>query len=165
MDKNRRDDECLAVVQLWIYYMGLKRKKKKSLSSFQNKCWKVFSEYIRLRDADENGIGSCISCGIKKHWKELQAGHYVAKSLSLALRFHVKNVHPQCVACNLWRHGNPTSYALALKRRYGDDILEELDDIRRTNEGMRYYESDYCEMIEKFENELENLKQNKKFLI
>lgn len=58
-----------------------------------------------------------------------------------------------------------TSYALALKRRYGDDILEELDDIRRTNEGMRYYESDYCEMIEKFENELENLKQNKKFLI
>lgn len=80
------------------------------------------------------------------------------KSLSLALRYHEKNVHAQCVACNLWRHGNPTSYALALQRKYGDTILEELDQIRKANEGMKISPSDYQEMIETYKNKLEAMK-------
>jgi len=135
-----------------------KKKKKGSAVAIKNRVWKIFSEYIRRRDADQNGIASCISCGIKKPWVEFHAGHYVAKSLSLALRYHEQNVHAQCVACNLWRHGNLTSYALALKRKYGDNILEELDDIRRENEGMRISTSDYEEMIEKYKGELEKMK-------
>lgn len=135
-----------------------KKKKKSSPTALRNKFWKIFSEYIRRRDCFDDEIAKCISCDAEKHWKELQAGHYVAKSLSLALRYHEKNVHAQCVACNLWRHGNPTSYALALQRKYGDTILEELDQIRKSNEGMKISPSDYQEMIETYKNKLEAMK-------
>jgi hypothetical protein len=124
--------------------------RKKSRGTFKHRAWEVFSKYIRQRNADESGMVSCISCGTVKHWKEIDAGHYIAKSLSLALRFDERNVHPQCVACNKWRHGNPSQYALALIRRYGENILEELDRDRRSGEGFKIYESGYRELFEKY---------------
>ena len=32
---------------------------------------KIFSEYIRLNDADDNGFCQCITCGSIKHWKNI----------------------------------------------------------------------------------------------
>jgi len=131
--------------EVWI----VKRKKR----SAKHKAWEAFSKFIRQRDADENGITACISCGKSDHWKNMDAGHYIAKSLSLALRFNEVNVQNQCVACNRWRHGNLTQYALALKTKYGEDILEQLDKIRREGEGTKISESDYRDLIERYEKQ------------
>ncbi len=42
---------------------------------------RIFSEYIRRRDSDENGIGRCISCGKMVHWKEADCGRQSKKKL------------------------------------------------------------------------------------
>lgn len=124
----------------------MKRKKR----SAKYKAWEHFSRHIRLRGATEDGWVTCFSCGIVKHWTEVHAGHYIAKSLSLTLRFNEINVQVQCVSCNLWKHGNLAQYALALKKKYGDNILEELDQIRREGEGTKITEAEYRELAEKY---------------
>lgn len=124
------------------------RKKRKGTS--KHKAWTVFSLFIRRRDADVNGMAACISCGTVKHYTEGDCGHYVPKSVSLVLRFNETNNNFQCRSCNLFRHGNLTAYALALKKKYGDNILEELDEIRRNNQGFKISEADYEEIYNRY---------------
>lgn len=48
----------------------------------------------------------------------------------MSTRFYEKNCHSACVACNVFLHGNMDSYALALQRKYGASILEELNGLK-----------------------------------
>ena len=95
-------------------------------SSYKKALWIIFSKYIRLRDG-----GMCFSCGKKDDWKNLDAGHYIPKTAGLALYFDEKNVNSQCTYCNRFMHGNLSQYALALRMKYGETILEELEWKRR----------------------------------
>ncbi len=72
-------------------------------------------------------IATCFTCRKQYHWKELQAGHYKHNKLD----FEPLNIHPQCVKCNRWLHGNLGSYSLWLIRTYGLDILETIDRLER----------------------------------
>src|SRR3990167_7344975 len=105
---------------------GKENRSYKSCTSYKKALWTVFSKYIRLRDC-----GICISCGKVKHWKDMDAGHYVPKTAGLALYFNEQNVNAQCTYCNRWMHGNLSRYAIALRRKYGQNILEELDKKRQ----------------------------------
>ena len=42
------------------------------ISKLKKKLDKVFSEYIRRRNADHLGFITCFTCGVKRHWKENQ---------------------------------------------------------------------------------------------
>lgn len=75
----------------------VKRKRLKSLPQLKKHLWRLFSEYIRKRDADENGMVKCFTCTRFSHWKEMQAGHFVAQSLGLWTVFVEHNVHAQCL--------------------------------------------------------------------
>lgn len=135
---------------------GMKSSKSlKSLPSLKKKLWKIFSEYIRRREADENGFVACISCGKIDHWKNQDAGHYIPKSLGLSVYFEEKSVHSQCRGCNLFRHGNLSAYAISLRKKYGDGILEELDRIKNTP--VKFSKLDYEEMIEKYKGKLNEI--------
>ena len=59
---------------------AIPKQKRKRKTNYKEKLWKVFSEYIRLRDADDRGYCNCISCG-KVIFLErfIEAGHYVPK--------------------------------------------------------------------------------------
>ena len=127
----------------------LKKKKSKSLSWYRKNLWTIFSLYIRKRDCDENGYGPCISCGIVKHYKEMNAGHYHPQSLGLQTVFVEKNVHLQCTWCNHALQSNQVEYAKALVKRYGEGILEELEPLKHGS--LKLYKSDYEEMIEKYQ--------------
>lgn len=124
------------------------RKRRKGTK--KHAAWDAFSKFIRQREVDENGMTSCFTCGVPRHFTELHAGHYLPKSISLALRFDERNVNAQCAGCNTFKHGNLTQYALALKRKYGEAILEELDRDRRLGEGFRISEAGYRELFEKY---------------
>jgi hypothetical protein len=135
-----------------------KRKKLKKLvplPRLKKRLWKIFSEYVRRKDVDENGFGVCISCGTMKHWKEAQAGHYHAGSVcGLDLFFDPRNVNFQCVGCNLFRHGNLAQYALALKKKHGPTILEDLDSMRGI---CKWSRGKFEEMIETYKQKLKEL--------
>lgn len=102
-----------------------------SLKRLDATCWAWFSKMIRLRDADENGFCKCFTCYARGHWKCFQAGHFVKRN-RLAVKFHKKNVHAQCVSCNRWQKGNEGIYAVNLDKRYGAGTAEMLVDLGRT---------------------------------
>lgn len=112
--------------------------------------WKIFSEYIRRRDADYEGMVKCISCPNVMHWRELDAGHYHAKTAGLSIYFEERNVHSQCTGCNRFRNGNLPAYAIALRKRYGENILEELDTLR--HQTRKISAGEYEELIQKYKD-------------
>ncbi len=116
--------------------------------------WTIFSRYIRQRDG-----GVCISCGKIDNWKNMDAGHYIPKTAGLSLYFDERNVNCQCTYCNRWMHGNLSRYAIALRKKYGETILEDLDKLR--GKTIQISIPEYQKMIEKYKDNLEKLCQKK----
>jgi len=79
---------------------------------------RIFSEFIRRRDADENGYIRCISCGKIVKWKESDCGHYINRKHS-STRYDEKNCNAQCRACNRFDEGNIQGYRRGLIAKYG----------------------------------------------
>jgi len=84
----------------------------------------VFSRYVRIREADTNGIAQCYTCDSKMHWTKLQAGHFIKRS-DTGLRWDSRNAKPQCVECNCNKHGNIDEYTKRLDAQF-PGISEEL---------------------------------------
>ena len=103
----------------------MKVKKQKGIAQLKKIADKIVSEYVRRKDADFNGYNSCFTCGVKKHYKELQCGHYISRIYGHT-RYYLPNLRPQCPACNIFKHGNMDEYALRLERET-PGILEELN--------------------------------------
>lgn len=97
---------------------------------------------------NEMGFVPCISCGKQDIMGLMDAGHYIPKTYGLSIYFEEKNVHAQCTGCNRFRRGNLTAYAIALRKRYGENILEELDALK--HQTRKFSQSDYEELIEKY---------------
>lgn len=73
----------------------------------------IFSQYIRLKYADEKGIVKCYTCNTKKHWTLMQNGHYMKRG-NLYLRHDERNCRPQDKYCNEDLGGNMPEYTKRL---------------------------------------------------
>jgi hypothetical protein len=101
----------------------------KTVSSFKKYVWKLYSKYIKLRDSDKYGYGTCITCGKRDlaSASDMHAGHWLHGD-NPGTWINDKNVHLQCgFKCNINNGGQRDIYALELERRYGFGILQELD--------------------------------------
>ena len=87
---------------------------------------RIFSEFIRRRDADANGYVRCISCGKIIHWKNSDAGHFYNRSIN-SLRYDEQNVNAQCRHCNRFLEGNIQGYRKGLIKKYGEQAVELLE--------------------------------------
>ncbi len=82
------------------------------------KLWKVFAQFIKLRDKK-----TCYTCGKKAEGYNLQAGHFIPKAAGgLGLYFHEDNVHAQCATCNCFLDGNQYIYG----QKLGEEKVKEL---------------------------------------
>lgn len=116
--------------------------KNEKLSALKKKADTVFSIYIRRRDN-----GRCITCGMQKEWKEMQAGHYVSR-ICLGLRYDPKNVHCQCYSCNCMKHGDMITYREKMVDMYGEEFVKYLEDNRHIN--VKLTSQDYHDIIDKY---------------
>ena len=141
---------------------------KKKLSWYKKKLWRLTSEYVRKRDArerlgDVRGMGSnrnsdngqCVTCGIIKPIKELQAGHFIPRAQGNATYFDLRNVHTQCYRCNINLGGNGAEYYPYMLDRYGQETIDELR--RLSNTTVKFTRSDYEDMIEDMQEKLKGL--------
>ena len=96
----------------------MKKKKLKSLRTLKAKCWRLFSEYVRRRDADLDGLVACYTCDAPMPWKESQAGHAIGGRHNAVL-FDADICRPQCVRCNVFMRGNYPIFAARLIRENG----------------------------------------------
>jgi hypothetical protein len=128
--------------------------KKPTLKSLKNKCWKLFSEYIRRRNADEGGTTRCVTCGTAVYWKECDAGHFIGGRTNAVL-FHEEIVHPQCKVCNIWKRGNYQAYTLYMLDKYGREKVDEF--LQLKHQVRKYTTSELEEMIGKYKQKLSEL--------
>ena len=88
-------EESERLLEAELQIAELSKQEVKSKKGLKDKLWKLFSQYIRLRDAEWNGNAPCISCGKVIFWKDLDAGHFIAKNCGNFFYFLEDNVHAQ----------------------------------------------------------------------
>lgn len=131
---------------------------------------KWFSLYIRIREADDNLIVQCFTCGIPLNWRgkgaadksAAQCGHFVKRNVH-ALRYSEENCHVQCSHCNKDLQGNDRKYTLKLVAKYSLDFVLYLDSFKGGKHkskaelqqiALRYYDKVNKELVKRNRPEL-----------
>jgi len=97
---------------------------------WKKEVWKVFSEYIRRRDADQDGYANSIL-------------------------FAEEGVKPQCSGCNLFKSGNKEVYIPKWIDENGREKYDELMRLKHT--AKKYSIGDLQTMYEDYKTRLEAL--------
>lgn len=129
-------------------------KKSKTYSSLKRNLDAVFSRWLRSKDSDGRGVATCVTCGQKRSWQELQCGHYISR-VHLSTRWLPENCAVQCSTCNVLRRGNFGEFTLYLIKTYGLDHIQKLVDLKRKS--VKYSRGDLQAMIEEYQAKLEAL--------
>jgi len=130
---------------------------KKTQKYWKNKIDKVFHEYIRRRDADNNtGNCDCISCGKTIHFSESDAGHFISRKY-LITRYDERNVNLQCRKCNRFEYGRQYEYSIAL----GQELSQEL--LQTSRSMVKYTDADWQEIYKEFNDKLNEIKKKQNF--
>jgi len=131
---------------------------KKSISKLKKELDKWFSLYIRLRDATEQGIAQCFTCGKIDHYKRLQCGHFQSRRHH-ATRWNEQNCQVQCVKCNMFEQGEQWKFGIKLNAKYGEGTSYELQMLAQTTSKKMRFE--YEEDILYYKTHVNNLKKEK----
>ena len=121
----------------------------------------IFSEFIRLRDADDNGWARCITCEKVYPWKgtgNLHCGHYINRDIK-AVRYNEINCNSQCAGCNSFGSGRIHIYRQKLVEKYGENEIKELERIAEMGGGYDAYQ--LREMISEYREKVKTLKKEK----
>lgn len=129
-------------------------KRRPTLRSLKAKCWGLFSQYIRRKDADEGGTERCYTCGTLAHWKELQCGHAIGGRRNAVL-FDESICRPQCYVCNCIKHGEHGIFATKLIQEHGMDWW--LEKQRGASGVLKYTRSDLEDLAGVYKQKLQEL--------
>jgi hypothetical protein len=141
------------------YFKFKKRPPKSSDHSKQmGKVDALFSEYIRLRDCDQNGNVNCITCNDQHHWTDIDCGHFVRR-WNGATRYDLRNSNGQCRLCNSAPDGKEDDHAIAIDRIHGPGSADKLR--RLGNEELKLMPHEYEAMYQELKVEFKALKQEK----
>lgn len=113
------------------------KKKSKSIAKLVEEAAVLMQKLVRLKAADEDGIVTCCTCGIRRKWNDqMDGGHFIERSY-LGTKLLEENIHPQCKTCNGpfggTPKGNPVAYTLFMIDTYGREFLDELEQLKNTS--------------------------------
>ena len=139
----------------------MKRKsprKASPVNALKSRLDREFSRYVRLRDSDENGTGSCCTCGKLLHWKDAHACHFVSRR-HMATRWDERNVHLGCPRCNTFLDGALDEYSAFILDRYGKETFDDLLRLKRTvknwtRDELKSMADDYTQRAKTLESKL-----------
>jgi len=127
----------------------------------EKKLDRVFSEYIRLRDADDNGYVWCITCGRPHYWSDghqINCGHFIPRGRK-ATRYDERNCHGQCVMCNKYKSGEWDVYEQRMIELYGKETVGELK--LKSKIGGSYDAYSLQLLIDEYRQKVKQLKKEK----
>ena len=125
-------------------------------STIVKKLDKIFSIWIRSKDADHAGMVDCFTCGVTKSWKyEIDAGHFMGRG-KYATRWDEQNVKPQCKSCNGFRSGEQYLFSKRLDEEYGKGTSDEL--VYQSNQLAKFTNDELLKKIEHFTELVKSLK-------
>jgi hypothetical protein len=112
--------------------------KHKTKSELLREADRLFSQFIRNRDADKNGNIQCVGCGkvynleqVDKEGKKIvQPLHFIDRGV-YSLRFDEDNCHAGCSYCNLDMFLNKNGFAYRrylefMNMTYGEEMVTEM---------------------------------------
>ncbi len=114
----------------------------------RSKCLKAAQLHSRLSHADDNGYCTCVSCGVKDHYKNMDGGHYIPKGNSAYWSLEAENIWPQCKGCNGFGMKNGTasiSYTMHMIDTYGRDFVDNM--IATKSNVKKMYKADYVDLL------------------
>ncbi len=114
----------------------------------------VFSQYIRLRNANAFGIAECYTCGKQDHWKKLQCGHFQSRK-HYGTRWDETNCQVQCSGCNVFKYGEQYKFGVRLDKDFGQGTAEDLH--AKAIQITKYSNSDLEGLITKYKSEVKRL--------
>lgn len=133
--------------------------KKLTVGQAKKRAWKLFSLYIKTRDClSTTGTlthGKCVTCKKVFPITNLEAGHFRAGHIGMAA-LDERNVHAQCRYCNCHLHSNKQKYEPEMLRMYGQEVINEIDRLKRTP--CTWKVPDYLEFIDKVKKDIEYIK-------
>lgn len=107
-----------------------KPKKQKTVAKLREEAAVLLQKLVRMKAADENGLASCVTCGKRQHYKEMDGGHFISRKWT-ATKLVEENIHPQCKGCNQYASGRHDDYSLFMVDTYGIEMVRELNDKKR----------------------------------
>ena len=111
----------------------MERLKKKDYGGKKNDVAVAFQKYVRLAEADEYEMVICCTCGTRKHYKEMDAGHWQRRG-NEGVMFWKSNVHSQCKHCNDHLSGNYGEYEKFIQANYSEDQIRLILESRKRDE-------------------------------
>lgn len=103
------------------------RKKKTNRQKLIERLDKIFSIYIRIKEATPHtGYVRCFTSGRVMHWKTAQCGHFCSRR-HMNLRWSEMNCHPQSMEQNVFEHGNLLVYRRKMVEKYGEQAVNQLE--------------------------------------
>ena len=130
-----------------------------TITALKKRLWKVFSLYIRLRDADDRGYCKCITCGKRHHYTNIDAGHFIPKSAGNAIYFDEENVNAQCRSCNSFHSGEQYKYGLAIDDKFGDGTAKKL--LKKSTQTKKFTQQELLDMIDYYKQAIKDIKKAK----
>ena len=132
------------------------RSAKTERQQWKDKADKYFSEFIRLRDSDEQGMVTCVTCSHRGHWRQLQNGHWITRGHE-ATRFDELNCNTQCRGCN-YNGGQHLRHEAAIVRKHGAEAVQKLTDKARAT--CHRTALDYKFLAETYRSRVEHIRKN-----
>jgi len=129
--------------------------RKSSRKNLIKRLDRIFSLYIRLRDADKKGICTCITCKKKYHYTELDAGHFLSRR-HFSVRYDEQNVFSQCRYCNRYNAGQQFIYSIELEKKQ-KGLSKKL--LKKSKQTQKFTTNDLQEMINLYQEKVESLKK------
>lgn len=134
------------------------KKKRKTVSQKLDEVAVLVQKLVRLKAADYTGYCSCVTCGVSRHWSEMQGGHFISRK-STATKIMEENIHPQCAGCNGPKRGNLIQYTLFMQDTYGRGFVEELENLKRQTK--KYTREEIYGLKEYYTNLINEIRQEK----
>lgn len=131
-----------------------KKRKKPEKKKLNEQLTKIFHLWIRLSNTDEDGMVYCFTSGVRYHYKDLDAGHFVSGT-KINTRWDKRNVFPQSVTDNRFRGGRQKEYERRLTEIYGEEWVQKLkEDSKKivvpTEIKLKKLIKKYQELVDKF---------------
>lgn len=137
--------------------------RKEIFKIYKWKNWKeladrVFSQYIRLMNADIRWNCICITCGKLLNRRDIQNWHYVSR-WNMKYRYSVLNCHPQCYGCNVilsWNYRNYKKYMDKLVGPKQEEIMWNDKEVVKYNQS--WYEQNILYRFREIKQKLHEIK-------
>ena len=108
--------------------MAKAKRSQKTNAKLLDDCATLLQRIVRMKAAihGKSPIITCVTCGAKKHWKEMHGGHWISRTWSKH-KVCEENIHPQCPGCNTFKPERVADdYTLYMINMYGKDWVEEM---------------------------------------